>query len=91
MISYDIVNDKRRNRVSKTLMDYGDRVQYSVFCCQLNERELLQLKEKLRSRIHQLEDQVLFVDAGIVSTSKPIPDIKYIGRNWAPESRVQII
>ena len=91
LVSYDIVNDKRRNRVCKTLMDYGDRVQYSVFCCQLNDRELLQLREKLRNKIHQIEDQVLFVDAGAVESSKPMPEIEYIGRTWAPEPRVQII
>ena len=91
LVSYDIVDDKRRNRVFRTLMDFGDRVQYSVFCCQLSERELLNLKEKLRARIHMTEDQVLFVDAGPVSSSRPMPEFEYIGRTWAPEPRVQII
>ena len=91
LVSYDIIDDKRRNKVFKTLMDFGDRVQYSVFCCQLNERELLSLREKLRARIHMTEDQVLFVDAGAVLSSKPMPEIQYIGRIWAPEPRVQII
>ena len=91
LISYDIINDKRRNKVFKTLMDYGDRVQYSVFCCQLSDRELLNLREKLRTHIHMTEDQVLFVDAGAVSNSKPMPEIQYIGRTWKPEPRVQII
>ncbi len=31
LISYDIHNDRRRNKVSKVLLDYGRRVQYSVF------------------------------------------------------------
>ncbi len=91
LVSYDIIDDKRRNKVFKILMDYGDRVQYSVFCCQLNERELLALQEKLRTRIHMTEDQVLFVDAGPVFSSQPMPDILYLGRTWAPEPRVQII
>lgn len=33
LISYDIPDDRRRVRVAKTLKDYGDRVQYSVFEC----------------------------------------------------------
>ena len=91
LVSYDIINDKRRNKVFKTLMDYGDHIQYSVFCCQLNERELLKLQERLRARINQAEDQILFVDVGVVATSKPMPEIEYIGRTWSPEPRVQII
>jgi len=31
IISYDIVDDRRRNKVAKALLDYGKRVQYSVF------------------------------------------------------------
>jgi len=31
IISYDITDDKRRLRLARYLLDYGDRVQYSVF------------------------------------------------------------
>jgi len=31
LITYDICNDKKRNRVAKILTDYGSRVQKSVF------------------------------------------------------------
>src|SRR5262245_31991344 len=31
LIAYDIPNDQRRTKVAKTLEDFGDRVQYSVF------------------------------------------------------------
>ena len=42
LVSYDIPDDKRRVRIAKTLKDFGDRVQYSVFECNLNQ-ELLDL------------------------------------------------
>jgi CRISPR-associated protein Cas2 len=44
LVSYDIPDDKRRNRVFKLLTGWGDHVQYSVFCCQLNPRECHQLE-----------------------------------------------
>lgn len=31
VIAYDISNDKKRLKISKTLEDYGDRIQESVF------------------------------------------------------------
>jgi CRISPR-associated protein Cas2 len=31
VVCYDVVDDRRRNRIFKLLKDYGRRVQYSVF------------------------------------------------------------
>lgn len=92
IVSYDITDDRRRDRVVKTLLDYGDRVQYSVFCCQVNRRELHRLKELLKKRCEPNEDdRILFVDAGKVHSQKPRPEINYIGQEWSPRSRSQIL
>jgi len=40
VVSYDIVDNRTRDRVSKTLSDYGTRVQRSVFECIVNEEKL---------------------------------------------------
>lgn len=48
VISYDISDDRKRNKVANTLEDYGKRVQYSVFECRLNEKTLAQLLDKLK-------------------------------------------
>jgi len=37
LVSYDIPNDRRRVKIAKTLEDFGDRVQYSVFECDLEQ------------------------------------------------------
>lgn len=39
-ISYDIPDDKRRLKIAKILLDYGPRVQYSVFEAQLDTAAL---------------------------------------------------
>jgi len=38
VISYDISDDSKRNKVSDLLKNYGQRVQYSVFECRLDDK-----------------------------------------------------
>ncbi|KIR01322.1 CRISPR-associated protein Cas2 [Lachnospiraceae bacterium TWA4] len=49
LISYDVVNDRLRNKIAKKLEDYGIRVQYSVFECQLTNRQYKKLYAELIS------------------------------------------
>ena len=41
LIAYDISDPKRLRRVCKTMEEYGDRLQYSVFICDLSRAELI--------------------------------------------------
>ena len=43
-ISYDIANPKRLCKVAKTLENYGLRVQYSFFECEMNQKIMENLK-----------------------------------------------
>jgi CRISPR-associated protein Cas2 len=45
IIGYDISDDKRRGALASLLLDYGDRVQYSLFEADLEEKELKELRE----------------------------------------------
>ncbi|MBQ9443435.1 MAG: CRISPR-associated endonuclease Cas2 [Lachnospiraceae bacterium] len=47
VISYDVEKDKIRNKIAKTLEDYGSRVQYSVFECRINQKQCDKLYAKL--------------------------------------------
>lgn len=47
VISYDISVDKRRTKVAKILEGFGQRVQYSVFECDLSESQYRQLQRRL--------------------------------------------
>ena len=47
IITYDIVNDNRRNRLARLLGNYGVRVQYSVFECEMSPPTLADLREAL--------------------------------------------
>ena len=58
VVSYDIVDNKRRNKVANTLKNYGTRVQYSVFECLLELDYLNSLTDELRRIIEKNEDTV---------------------------------
>ena len=47
IISYDISVDKRRIKLAKLLEGFGQRVQYSVFECDLSEAQYQKLVKKL--------------------------------------------
>jgi CRISPR-associated protein Cas2 len=47
VVSYDITQDRRRTKVMNKLKNYGLRVQYSVFECELDAARLARLKEEV--------------------------------------------
>jgi len=89
-VTYDIADDKRRNRVFQALRDHGDHAQYSVFFCQLSLMELAALRDILQSTIHAKADQVLIVDLG--EAHNPLDEgIECLGLSYRPPCRVQIV
>ena len=64
IVSYDIADPKRLRQVFKTMRNWGDHLQFSVFECQLTRMDLVRLRAELAEIIHHREDQVLFVDLG---------------------------
>lgn len=55
VIAYDIPDDARRLKLAKVLEGFGQRVQRSVFECDLTEREYRALIKKVE-RVIQLDD-----------------------------------
>jgi CRISPR-associated protein Cas2 len=60
VVAYDIPDDRRRLKIAKVLLGYGERVQYSVFECRVTKVEYLRMKEKLDELIEPEEDAVSF-------------------------------
>jgi CRISPR-associated protein Cas2 len=90
VVTYDIADDKRRTNVFTMLFGYGDHAQYSVFFCELNERELVQLRGKLREAINNHEDQVMLVDLG--RAAQPLEaGLQVIGKSYNPPVRTVVI
>ena len=58
VIAYDVTDDRRRTRVFKALKDYGQHVQFSVFECDLRERDIQRLQTRLLPLIDPAEDNI---------------------------------
>lgn len=58
LVSYDIPDTRRRNKTAKTLLDFGTRVQYSVFECILDDTLRAEMERRLRGIIDEDEDSV---------------------------------
>jgi CRISPR-associated protein Cas2 len=64
LVCYDICDDKRLCTVYKTMLDFGDHLQYSIFECQFTPTDLVRCRHVLSEIIDHRVDQVLFVDLG---------------------------
>ena len=56
VVSYDVTEDPQRRRVFEALKDFGRRVQYSVFECEMDEKGLGELRERLETEIDPATD-----------------------------------
>lgn len=69
LITYDVSTQNaagktRLRKVAKECVNYGQRVQNSVFECILDASQLLQLKDKLTALINDKEDSLRFYYLG---------------------------
>jgi len=60
LVSYDIPDDRRRVKIAKTLEDFGERVQYSVFECELEQQHLDRLRNRLGMLVEEDDDSIRF-------------------------------
>lgn len=75
LIAYDISNDKRLRRVISIMERYGERLQYSVFLCDLTGAERAEWEMDIRSAIKTTEDSVVTIDLGPLGSSAKLQTI----------------
>jgi CRISPR-associated protein Cas2 len=90
IVTYDVCHPKRLRRVFKIMRGYGEHLQLSVFRCELNDRELIELRARLTEAIHNEQDQVLFVDTG-PADGRARDAIRSLGRSYKPPERRALI
>lgn len=52
IVAYDIENDRNRNKIAKILKDYGQRVQKSVFECNMNESMINRMLKRVEKFVN---------------------------------------
>ena len=72
LVTYDVatvdaIGRKRLSRVAKACLDFGQRVQNSVFECQVDPAQWAELRHRLESIINPAEDSLRYY---------------YLGSNW---------
>jgi CRISPR-associated protein Cas2 len=64
IVSYDISSNSRRRKVMKTLEGYGERVQFSVFECNLAPKKIDEMRRRLEKLISPRESiRIYFLSA----------------------------
>lgn len=86
IVAYDIVEDKRRNRVYAALRTWGDHLQYSVFRLILSRKEFIEVKSQVEALIHAREDQILFFNLGPYD-GRALDAVIAVGMAYEPPER----
>lgn len=60
LISYDILDDRKRTALSKLLLNYGCRVQKSVFECVITEKQYLELRGRAEKIVDLEVDSIRY-------------------------------
>ncbi len=64
LIAYDISDPLRLRRVIKVMESYGERLQYSVFLCDLSDAELIDWLTEISAVVKLTADSVVRIDLG---------------------------
>jgi len=69
LVTYDVSTEtpegrKRLNRVAKKCVAHGQRVQNSVFECNLDWSQFVKLQDELKNTINPAEDSLRFYNLG---------------------------
>lgn len=60
IVAYDIQADRRRVKIEKHLKDYGQRVNYSVFECEVKKELFESFRDKALALMHRKNDRIVF-------------------------------
>ena len=69
LVAYDIRDDRRLRKIAGCVEGYGFRVQYSVFICDLSDREKVEMRSDVEGLMTLSEDSVMVVDLGLAGDS----------------------
>jgi CRISPR-associated protein Cas2 len=84
IVCYDIADEGRRGRAAKVLLDFGRRLEESVFAMNLDEELYGRMKERLGRVVEEMEDTVhVFPLCGACAGKMEV-----MGRGERPQERL---
>jgi CRISPR-associated protein Cas2 len=90
VVAYDIADPKRLREVARTMLGYGDRIQFSVFRCLMNDRQRELLISDISGIIHHTRDRVVLIDLGPAEGLSE-RRFRYLGRPLPPSSDAPMV
>ncbi|RAX19611.1 MULTISPECIES: CRISPR-associated endonuclease Cas2 [unclassified Actinomyces] len=88
LIAYDIRKPGRLRRICKLMEANGERLQYSVFICDLTRSELVHLRADGERIMNLDEDSVVIVDLGEIGEDR----FTFVGRRRGlPTREAQVV
>lgn len=69
LVAYDIRDDRRLRSIASCMEGYGTRIQYSVFVCDLSDRERVLMRGDVEHLMKMSEDSVMVIDLGAAGDS----------------------
>ena len=60
VVAYDVVEDRRRNKIAGVLLNFGRRVQKSVFEAIVDDKQFVKMKAALEKHIDMETDSVRY-------------------------------
>lgn len=92
IVTYDVGDDKRRNKIFELLTGLGDHVQFSVFLCQLSNTERAKLIGQLKQIVNNHHDQVIIMDLGPATRPLELGQALHcVGKPYQPPTRVLVV
>ncbi len=79
---YDIRDAGRLRRVHNVAVDFGERLQYSVYVCDLTRQQLIGFRALMRETMNLREDSVSIFDLG-PATGRGAQRVEHLGRQPA--------
>lgn len=64
VVSYDIMDPKRLQKVHRTMKGFGEPIHYSVFRCDLTAKGRVEMAAALTKLIKHDKDRVMIIDLG---------------------------
>jgi CRISPR-associated protein Cas2 len=89
LVAYDISDPRRLRRICGVMESYGQRLQYSVFLCDLSLGERADLERAVLAVMDLTADSVVQIDLGPVSACA---EVRFLGRRRdLPSTGPQIV
>jgi CRISPR-associated protein Cas2 len=77
IVTYDMAEDKRREKIASKLKNFGQRVQKSVFECFVDDEQISELKNIIDNNMDFGEDNIRYY----YLCKKDEKNIEYLGKN----------